>query len=994
LEDNKKRVWFFFDSGVYTCKDFDIASSVVPDKVRFMRDDRAIRGGLCDSKGNIWICSTNGSVARYDPIEDIYKILTPHYPPARAEQGFLPLISEDKDGNIWIATTQNGLYKFDKPDNKFVHVLDFTNKSGRKDNMSILDFFIDSRNNFWIIGETLLSIKIQELKIVDYTASTQVKFNLMGTNIRVCEDSKGNLFILNGISGVLKYSRLDGSFTKVNVINEYFDTEYYDLLIDRRDRLWIAHNRGITIYSPQDGNSRMIRTPKLQFDVQAYQLKSGQIIYINENRLYVFDEDVPVNSFTPPVYLTRLLVNGIEYNKIEGNSGDISTLTRLDLPYSQNNLNFEFAALNYLNPEENMYRYYMTGMDEDTITAGPGLPAEYKQMAPGRYKFWVTGSNNDGLWNPTGVSLDIRINPPWYRSAFAYIVYISAIISLIASYIRFRTYRLTSDKIRLKAEIEAATEELETKNRQLAEIDRVKTHFFTNISHEIRTPLSLILGPLENISKEEMLSNRMSQMVDLIKRNAQRLMHLVNQLLDISRLDAGKMKITLIDYDIIKCLKILVYEFLSIAESKHIEYIADIPDRVFRVWFDRDKTEKIISNLLSNAFKYTPQNGKVKCVIRIDSAKGNNSFQVLHIKVMDSGPGISEEHHGRIFDRFYRIEGHHEAESNGTGIGLSLVQEFVSLLHGEIKVNSSPGKGSEFSVSIPLGKDHLSPGEYVTASFHDETSDKHFESFLKQKFEAEKAEKTEKGKQKILIIEDNKDLRNFIKDSLCADYIVLEAENGRTGLNTAFTMMPDLIVTDIMMPDLDGMKLCSQLKNDEITSHIPVIMLTAKATTNDRIEGLRSGADDYIVKPFNMTELEARISNLLVLRDKLRLKYSKFRVTETGQGFNESVDDRFMAKVLNIINTNLHDYNFDVGSLHEQLGMSRTHLSRKLKILTGLSPGLLLRNIRLEKAAEMIQAKRGNITEIANSVGISNPSNFTKSFRNYFGVSPRDYAKH
>jgi len=989
MEDNKKRVWFFFDSGVYTCKDFDITSSFVPDQVRFMGDDRAIRGGLCDSRGNIWICSTDGSVVRYDPIKDTYRILTPHYPPDQAEQRFFPLISEDKEGNIWIATIQNGLYKFDKPGNKFVHVLDFTDKSGSKEHKSILDFFIDSRDNFWIIGETLLSIKMPELKIVDYTDSSQVKFNLMGTNIRVCEDSKGNLFILNGISGVLKYSRLDGSFTKINVINEYFDTEYFDLLIDRRDRLWIAHNRGITIYSPQDGNSRMIKTPRLQFDVQAYQLKSGQIIYINENRLYVFDEDVPSNSFTPPVYLTRLLVNGIEYNKIEGNSSDINTLTRLDLPCRRNNLNFEFAALNYLNPHENMYRFYMTGMDEDTITAGPGFPAEYKQMAPGRYKFWITGSNNDGLWNPTGVTVDIRIHPPWNRSVLAYIVYILAFVSLIIGYIRLRTYRLTRDKIRLKAEIEEATKELKIKNRQLAEIDRIKTHFFTDISHEIRTPLSLILGPLEIMEKEEMLSSRMTGMIDLMKRNSQRLMHLVNQLLDISRLDAGKMKITLAEEDIVKCLRILVYEFLSMAESKHIKYMADLPEKSFKTWFDRDKIEKIISNLLTNAFKYTPQKGEVHCIVRIESDGNKNLPPLLKVRVIDSGPGISDEHQPRIFDRFYRIEGGH-----GTGIGLSLVQEFISLLKGEIKVNSIQGKGSDFSITIPLGKDHLSMEEYVLMESPSGIVDKQLVTNLKHQVDSGRIKRDQESKERLLIIEDNNDLRKFIGDSLKEKFNILEAENGKTGINIAFTMMPDLIVTDIMMPDLDGIQLCNKLKNDERTSHIPVIMLTAKATTDDRVAGLRSGADDYIIKPFNMSELIVRISNLLVLREKLKLKYNRFYSLHAGKEISRSVDDRFLYKVLGIINKNLRDFSFDVGNLVEHLGMSRTHLTRKLKVLTGLTPGTLIRNIRLEKAAELLLNKGGNVTEVANSVGISNPSSFTKSFRNYFGVSPKDYANH
>jgi CheY-like chemotaxis protein len=470
-------------------------------------------------------------------------------------------------------------------------------------------------------------------------------------------------------------------------------------------------------------------------------------------------------------------------------------------------------------------------------------------------------------------------------------------------------------------------------------------------------------------------------------------MHLVNQLLDISKLDAGKMKITLSDEDIVKCLRILVYEFLSQAESKHIKYIADLPEEDFVILFDRDKTEKIISNILSNAFKYTPQNGNVQCIIKIKRDKDKNSQPVLLVRVVDSGPGISKEHQDRIFDRFYRVEGHNEADGYGTGIGLSLVNEFVSLLHGEITVKSSPGTGSDFTVTLPLGIEHLSSDEYLIIKPSTEIAVKKEMEFWKGKYNSAMIKNAEKGRMKILIIEDNEDLRNYIRETLSNDYLVLEAENGKAGINLAFTMMPDLIVTDIMIPDFDGLMLCTQLKNDIRTSHIPIIMLTAKATTQDRIAGLKSGADDYIVKPFNMTELITRISNLLAARDRLRLKYSKFHLLETEISPTESVDDRFIARVVSIINSNLNDFRFDVGLLHELLGISKTHLTRKLKILTGLSAGILIRNIRLEKGAELLRRKSGNITEIANSVGISNPSGFTKSFRKYFGVAPKDYVK-
>jgi signal transduction histidine kinase/DNA-binding response OmpR family regulator len=709
--------------------------------------------------------------------------------------------------------------------------------------------------------------------------------------------------------------------------------------------------------------------------------------------LYIFSADLPVNQFVPPVYITSLTVNGRDFSLIFPETQFVSDLKSIDLTYNQNNLKFEFAALNYTHPEKNKYRYYMEGMDMDTVEANPGSPAEYKQMSPGKYRFWVTGSNSDGLWNKSGISVAIKIHPPYYRSFAAYIFYFFVVAALIAGYIRFRIYSLNTEKLKLEREVKHRTAELEIKNRQLAEIDRIKTHFFTDISHEIRTPLSLIIGPLEALSNGKISHTRMTGLLELMNRNAQRLMKLVDQLLDISRLDARKMMINLSEDDIVKCLKILLYEYLSAAEGKQIRYIVDMPEFEFITWFDRDKIEKIVSNLLSNAFKYTPIYGTIQCTIKIDHEENNRNQALLKIFVTDSGPGISSENLKRIFDRFFRVEGRNESQSHGTGIGLSLTQELTSLLHGEINVSSTPGKGTEFFVSLPLGKTHLSKEEYIIINpVQAGRAEGTFTTHSIRSF-SDINSKTPEVMMKVLIIEDNEDLRSFIRENLADQYQVLGAENGRTGINIAFTMMPDIIVTDIMMPDVTGIVLCAQLKNDERTSHIPIIMLTAKTTMDDKLEGLRSGADDYIIKPFIMDELKARIANLLTIRENLKLKYREFTTSEQGGKNTKSIDDIFLERTIRIINENISDFDFDVGKLHERMGMSRMHLSRKLRILTGLSPHILIRNIRMQKAAELLVKNAGNITEIAYSVGISNASGFTNAFRDYFGVSPKKYSK-
>ncbi len=543
-----------------------------------------------------------------------------------------------------------------------------------------------------LTNESCISFKVPEMKIINFSDRGDPFYSNGYSAIRIGEDSNKNIWILNEKSGLWQFNAENNTLKKAKIADEDPDSDFYDMLICSDNKILIGHNRGITVYDPASGNCRTIKAPRLQYDLQSFQIKSGEVFFINEDKLLIFFRNLPSNKTAPPVYLTKILVNGTDYNKLTNNGIDISYLNKIRLPYKKNSLKFEFAALNYLIPEDNKYLYYMPGIDKDTVLVAQGIPAEYKSLPKGNYKFWVTGSNNDGVWNSTGRTIDIQILAPWYRSTVSYIIYVIISLFLISAYIRSRTYRLTREKLNLEAQIGVHTAELKAKNLQLAETDRIKTHFFTDISHEIRTPLTLILGSLETISREETESSRLMAMIEIMRRNTQRMMLLINQLLDISRLDAGKMKITLMEDDIVKYLRMLVYEFLSMAESKHITYIADLPEKEFITWFDRDKVEKIISNLLSNAFKYSPENGTVKCIVRIESGNPEKAKPFVEIRVLDSGPGIGEDHLSRIFDRFYRVEGHTE-DGYGAGIGLSLVKEFVTLLHGKTDIVSVKGEG-------------------------------------------------------------------------------------------------------------------------------------------------------------------------------------------------------------------------------------------------------------------------------------------------------------
>ena len=554
-------------------------------------------------------------------------------------------------------------------------------------------------------------------------------------------------------------------------------------------------------------------------------------------------------------------------------------------------------------------------------------------------------------------------------------------------------HKLKTDKKRLENELHARTLDLEKKIQQIEQLDKMKTRFFTEISHELKTPLALIMGPIDNLLNENgrIEEHKRSGLMEMIRRNCVRLLNLVNQLLDISRIDAGKMKITLAESDLLKSLRILVYEYLSTAENRKIKFIVEISNHSFITFFDKDKIEKIVSNLLSNAFKFTPAHGTVLCRVDIKNPEMEGTPSVLTVMVKDTGAGISKENLERIFDRFYRVEGEWEKDGMGTGIGLSLTEEFVTLLHGKIEVTSEKDTGSTFTVGIPVGRDHLSPDEFIVVDTHPySTGETDFE-IIHQSILKDRDPEPNGKKPQLLIIEDNSDLREFLKEDLSKDYHVFEAGDGKSGIDIAFAKIPDLVITDIIMPDIEGIEVCRRVKNDERTSHIPVIILTAKSSQDVKIEGLTSGADDFLSKPFDIKELRIRISNLLIQRAKLRYKYGL--IAEFGEYGDPSatVDDLFMRKINTIIDENIRNFDFDVGVLQEKLGMSRIHLYRKIKALTGLSPGSIIHYQRMQLAARMIHEKKLNLTEISLSIGISNPSYFSRCFREFYGVSPKDF---
>jgi signal transduction histidine kinase/DNA-binding response OmpR family regulator len=816
------------------------------------------------------------------------------------------------------------------------------------------------------------------------------------------KDDAGYLWVATSGGGLNRLDPESGKFKHYTTKEGMLSNTITNVVMDNQGYLWVSSFRGLERFDP--GTGECISYDKsdglltLEFTQgTAFKSPSGHIYLAGPGGITYFHPDsLTINRQVPGVVITNMY--------LFDNPLSLDLTQQIELRHTENFLTFEFAALNFTNSQKNQYRYRMIGLDPDTVEAGLRRTASYTDIKPGTYTFWVTGSNNDGFWNPEGKSVEITIRPPWSRSGLAIGLYVLLFITAVMGIIRLRTWKLINDRKVLEKQVRERTRLIEEKDRHILEMDRMKTRFFANVSHEFRTPLTLILSPLEELISRRKPGDPEMRKLGVIRRNSMRLLDLVNQLLDLSKLDSGKLKLELVHEDLVKVLRLTCASFISLAEKNRIKYNFHLPNRGWITWFDAGKLETILNNLLSNAFKYTPREGIVDCFVRMEvsenSREQKNGPEHLSISVIDSGPGIPKEKLDLIFDRFYQGEEHNHLEGGGTGIGLSLTRELVELIHGEITVNSEPGEGSCFTVRIPLGKEHLKESEYIIRENGGQRMPQadHGLSVANEKEKTDEQNETSPPLPPLepihlLVVEDNSDLRSYLREQLQNHYTIVEARAGEEGLKRALRVIPDLIITDVMMPGMDGIELCKRLKTNERTSHIPVIMLTAKADFDSRIKGLETGADDYILKPFHIKELKTRIHNLIHQRNLLRERFSR-NVDTIAEDFRlNSYDVRFIRRITEVVENHLPDFEFDVKQLQENSGMSHTQLYRKLHALTGLSPSRFIRHLRLKRAVRLLEEDQAPITHVAFEVGFGNLSYFTKCFKEEFGISPSEYSK-
>jgi signal transduction histidine kinase/ligand-binding sensor domain-containing protein/DNA-binding response OmpR family regulator len=1035
LEDNNNNLWIGTDLGLLQFSD---KGQLLRSLVNLPGDNTSVNvGGVSalyqDRKGRIWVGTWGGGLHELNPVNAKFFRLPwldeVHNNPGSQGDVNVRSIAEDSKGNLWIGHIRGYLDKYSPETKIFEHYRLYI--KNLTINAAIIVVRIDNDDNVWVgtQGGGLIKLYPKTKKMVYYGINSNKKINgelsINSKDIYALHfTGKDTLWIGTG-NGL-------NMFDLRNIKTKFYTTDnglpsnlVYSILQDDSGNLWLSTLKGISKfniktevfinYDNRDG-------VRINSEV-GYKSSTGWLFFGGVNGINAINPSLmKENNVIPSIVFTDLKIfnKSVAIRKGSILQKHINLTDKIILHYNQNVLSLEFAALNYINSEKNQYACKLEGFDKDWVQLGSHNAARYTNLNPGDYVLHVIASNNDGLWNETGRMLRIKILPPWWKTILFKLLLVIGVFSIMLSWILLRTYRLKYQQIKLQKLVNERTEEIETqkikiieqRNREqemaekLHEADQMKLRFFTNISHEFRTPLTLILGPVEKLISELASHPGFTEQALVIQRNTLRLMNLINQFLDLSRLDAGVVKLNISKGDLFNYIHGIVDAYQFVSHQKNIEYNFISASDSHICYFDADKIEKILYNLLSNAFKFTPPGGRIDVKVELLNKEPGNEKEpdTLKITVSDTGKGIPEELLSRIFERFYQVDSKRYNESLGTGIGLALTQDLVSIYRGQIHVESMPGKGSSFIVTLPINQGSFSEEE-LSSDIPDVDKMKHqviasedhyYNPTVFEDTEPALAGKDDSGpdsreQSTILIVDDDQDIRLYIHNQLGGKYHIFEAPNGLRGLEKALKYLPGLVICDVMMPGMDGYELCARLKTDIRTCHIPVIILTAKATTKDQLESIETGADVYISKPFDIQLLEKHVHQLLTTREQLKMRYQRELTIRPSDIVVESTDESLMNRIIKVMSENISNPDFGVEELGREVGISRTHLYRKLKQLTNLTAIEFVRNMRLQRASQLFKQNKLYVAEVAYMSGFKELSYFRKIFKELYGISPQDY---
>jgi len=879
-----------------------------------MLDNNDVFALYKDKTGKIWV-GTSSDAFIYDKETD--KFIKQN----QIGQHFISDITEDKDGRIWLATYDAGAFRYN-PRTKECRHYDYDPKNDKSICFyKIISIFVDSKNRIWFTGES---------------------------------------------GGISMYDERTDNFKRYGLEHGFVSDVIYKILEDKKGNLWLSSNSGLMKFNPENNGINVFNTGNgvlsNQFNYKSgFKDKSGKMYFGEINGLIAFNPESFVrNNYVPPVVITdfKLLDKTNSYSKdiIFNQSREIT------LKYNQSSFSIEFAALSYAAPERNRYAYKMEGLDNRWVYLDKAQKIIFSNLPSGKYRFEIKASNNDGVWNEKGGYIDIIIKPPFWKSSLAYFIYFVLIIWLVIYIFKQNTKKLNrkneNDRILFEKEKEK-------------EIYNAKIDFFTNIAHEVRTPLTLIKSPLEylinnNVDKKELDAN-----LSVMEKNTNRLLTLINQLLDFRKIEAQSFSLTFVRTDIVDLLAETYIRFTPGAKQRNLVFRLEKPPYNVFADIDREAVAKVISNLISNAIKYA------EAEIDIQLTASDEKFL---IRVTSDGNMIPEEMKELIFEPFFQIKNNDKGRVNsGSGIGLALARSLVELHKGRLFLDKTIVDKNSFVLSMPLNQSN----KIILKNETEPTGQT--DNVPEQPASA--------TKEKILVVEDDEDLLHFITEKLGFFYHVATAKNGVEALEVLEKENVSIIISDIVMPQMDGLELCKKLKEDVNFSHIPFVMLTAKTTIQNKIEGLESGADAYIEKPFSMDFLYVQISNLLSNRKKIKTAFASMPLVQAGSIALNKSDEIFLNKATEAILKNIADPDFRVDQLADALSMSRSSLLRKITGISEFSPNEFIKIVRLKRAAELLQEADYSVNEVCYLVGFSYPSYFAKSFYKQFGILPKDFAK-